>query len=84
MSRQFSALLTLRACSIVKVSRAKVITIEPSADALSVEEVVRLFSAAFEQTCALKVIDGFVVNCLTRELTAAEVTAVLEKQERLP
>jgi hypothetical protein len=30
--------------SIVKVSRAKVITIEPSADALNVEEVVRLFS----------------------------------------
>ena len=46
-------------------------------------EVVRLFSTAFEQTCALKVIDGFVVNCLTRELTAAEVTAVLEEQERL-
>jgi hypothetical protein len=48
-----------------------------------VEEVVRLFSGAFEQACALKVIDGFVVNCLTRELTAAEVTAALEKLERL-
>ena len=74
-----------RACgfSIVK-PRVKVITIEPSADASSVKEAVRLFRTAFEQTCALKVIDGFVVNCLTRELTAAEVTAVLEKQERLP
>jgi len=47
------------------------------------EEVVKLFSTAFEQTCALKVIDGFVVNCLTYALTAAEVTAVLEEQERL-
>ena len=47
------------------------------------EEVVGLFSTAFEQTCALKVIDGFVVNCLTRELKAAEVTAVLERLERL-
>ena len=28
-------------------------------------------------------VDGFVVNCLTLELTAAEVTAFLEKQERL-
>ena len=28
-------------------------------------------------------VDGFVVNCLTRELTAAEVTAVLEEQEKL-
>jgi hypothetical protein len=44
-----------RACSfsIVKPS-VKVITIEPSADALSAGEVVKLFSMAFEQTCALK------------------------------
>jgi hypothetical protein len=48
-----------------------------------VEEVVRLFSGAFEQTCALKVIDGFMVNYLTRELKTAEVTAVLGEQERL-
>jgi hypothetical protein len=48
-----------------------------------VKEVVKLFSAAFGQTCALKVIDGFAVNCLAHELTAAEVTAVLEEQERL-
>jgi hypothetical protein len=48
------------------------------------EEFVGLFSGAFEQACALKVIDGFAVNCLTRELTAAEVTAVLEELERLP
>ena len=47
------------------------------------EEVVGLFRTTFEQTCALKVVDGFVVNCLTRELTAAEVTAVLDEQERL-
>ena len=48
------------------------------------EEVVRLFSTAFEQVCALKVVDELVVNSLTRELTAAEITAVLEEQERLP
>jgi hypothetical protein len=47
------------------------------------EEVVKLFSTAFEQTCALKVVDGFVVNCLTRGLMSAEVTAALEKQKRL-
>ena len=47
------------------------------------EEFVELFSTAIEQACALKVIDGFVVNCLTHELTSAEVTAVLEKLERL-
>jgi len=47
------------------------------------EEVVGLFSGAFEQACALKVVDGFVVNCLTHELMSAEVTAVLEEQERL-
>jgi hypothetical protein len=32
----------------------------------------------------LKVVDELVVNGLTRELTVAEVAAVLEKQERLP
>ena len=47
------------------------------------EEVVGLFSTAFEQACALKVVDGFVVNCLTRELMSAEVAAALEKQKRL-
>jgi hypothetical protein len=29
------------------------------------------------------VVDGFVVNCLTHELKAAEVTAVLEEHEKL-
>jgi hypothetical protein len=48
------------------------------------EEAVKLFSGVFEQACALKVIDRLVVNCLTHELTAAEVTAVLEKLKRLP
>jgi hypothetical protein len=38
--------------SIVKVSRAKVITIELSVDALSVEEVVKLFFTVFEEVCA--------------------------------
>jgi hypothetical protein len=47
------------------------------------EEAVKLFSTAFEQACALKAVDGFAVNCLTRELTAAEITVVLEEQEKL-
>jgi hypothetical protein len=43
-------------CSkIIVKPGVKVITIEPSADALSVEEVVKLFSTAFEQICGLKV-----------------------------
>ena len=62
---------------------AKVITIERAQNVLTIERVVELFSTAFEQTCTLKVIDKLVVNCLTRELTAAEVTAALEKQKRL-
>jgi hypothetical protein len=65
--------------SIVKPS-AKVITIEPSADALSVEEAVKLFSRAFEQTCAFKVVDKLVVNSLAHELTTAETAAMLERQ----
>jgi transposase InsO family protein len=48
------------------------------------EWVVKLFAVAFEQTCALKVAYKLAVNCLPRELTTAEVTAVLEKQKRLP
>jgi hypothetical protein len=55
----------LRGCSIVKVSRAKVITIEPSADALSVEEADKLFSMAFARVCALRVVDEVVVDGLT-------------------
>lgn len=46
-------------------------------------EAVKPFSTAFEQTCALKVVGGLVVNSLTREVTTAEATAVLEEQERL-
>jgi hypothetical protein len=59
--------------SIVKLG-VKVITIEPSADALSVEQVYKLFSMAFARVCALKVVDGFVVNSLTHELTTAMLT----------
>jgi len=66
-----------RACSFSIVKpRVKVITIEPSADASSVKEAVRLFSMAFAQVCALTVVDKLVVSSLTHELTSAEVTAV--------
>jgi hypothetical protein len=43
--------------SIVKVSRAKVITIEPAQNPLSMKEVVKLFSAAFEQIYVLSVVE---------------------------
>jgi hypothetical protein len=46
-------------------------------------EAVKLFSTAFEQACALRVVGRLVVNSLTRELTAAQATAVLEEQEKL-
>lgn len=50
-------------CSIVIVKlSAKVITIEPVQNALSVEQVVKLFSTASEQICALKEVDKFVVE----------------------
>ena len=45
LSRQLSVLLMLCGCSkIIVKPGVKVITIEPSADALSMEEVVKLFS----------------------------------------
>jgi hypothetical protein len=40
-------------------------TIEPSADALSGEEVYKLFSTAFARVCALRVVDEVVVDGLT-------------------
>jgi hypothetical protein len=60
---------------MVKVKpSAKVITIEPAQNALTIEWVVRLFSAAFGRVCALKVVNRFVVDSLIHELTSAEVT----------
>jgi hypothetical protein len=47
------------------------------------EELVKLFSMVFGQISALKVVNRFVVNSLTHELKAAEVTTVLERLERL-
>jgi len=55
---------------------AKVITIKSSVNALGLEEVVKLFFRVFEEVCALKEVDEFVVDGLTHGLTAAEVTAV--------
>ena len=40
--------------------KAFVETIEPSEDALSMEEVVKLFSAAFKQVCRLHEVDKLV------------------------
>jgi hypothetical protein len=58
--------------------------IELAKDAMRVEEVVKLFSAAFEQACALKEVDKPVLGSLTQELTITEMTVQLEKQKRLP
>jgi hypothetical protein len=52
LPRQLRAFLMLCGCrKIIVKPGGKVITIEPSSDALSVEWVVRLFSAAFVQVC---------------------------------
>ena len=49
--------------SIVKVNpSAKVITIEPAQNALTMERVIKLFTTAFEQTCAMKEIDKFALE----------------------
>ena len=54
--------------------------IKPAKDAMRMEELVKLFSTAFEQSRALKDVVELGVKCLTRVLTTAEVTAVLERQ----
>jgi len=56
-------------CSIVIVRPCvKVITIEPSADALSMGEVVKFLSMVFGQISALQVVDKFVLNNLRKSL----------------
>jgi hypothetical protein len=66
----------LESYSFVQTKNSAIVqTIEQSVDALSMEKVVKLFSAAFGHVCALKVANRFVVNSLTHELTSAEVTA---------
>jgi hypothetical protein len=69
--------------SIVKVKpSAKVITIEPAQNALTMEQVVKLFTTAFEQICALEAVNRFVVNSLTHELTSAEVTTIFQRTNK--
>ena len=41
---------------------AKVITIEPAENALTMERVVKLFTTAFEQICSMKEIDKFALE----------------------
>jgi hypothetical protein len=50
--------------------------------ALSMEEAAGLFSGAFEQVSALKVVDKIAVNSLTHELTSAEVTTVFPQDKQ--
>ena len=80
--RAFDVIVKQFYSNMVKVKpSAKVITIEPVQNALTMERVVKLFTTAFEQICALKVVDKLTVNSLTHELTAAEITAVFRGRE---
>jgi len=48
----------LKLSSIVQTKNTAIVqTIEPAPDALSMEEVVKLFSTAFKQICGLEVVD---------------------------
>jgi hypothetical protein len=48
-------------CTIVSAKPSAIVsTIEPSEDSLSMEEVVKLFSAAFKQVCRLHEVDKLV------------------------
>jgi hypothetical protein len=48
----------LKVCSIVQTKHTAIVqTIEPAPDALSMEEVVKLFSTAFKQICELQQVD---------------------------
>jgi len=48
----------LKLCSIVQTKHTAIVqTIEPAPDALSMEEVVKLFSTAFKQICELQQVD---------------------------
>jgi len=59
---------------------AKVITIEPSQDALSMESVVKLFSTAFKQICGLTEVDKLVRETLSLAGTPyVEMPAVMAK-----
>jgi len=49
--------------SLVATNRTAIVaTIEPASDALSMEKVVKLFSTAFEQVCALQQVDKLVLE----------------------
>ena len=49
--------------SLVATNRTAIVaTIEPASDALSMEKVVKLFSTAFEQACALQQVDKLVLE----------------------
>jgi hypothetical protein len=56
----------LESYSFVQTIRGSFVQqIEPAKDAVRVEEGVELFSTAFEQVCAFKVVDKFMVIGLT-------------------
>jgi hypothetical protein len=58
-----SDVLWLGGNSFVQTIRGSFVQqIEPSPDALSMEEVVELFSAAFEQICGLREVDKLVLE----------------------
>ncbi len=62
-------------------------TIEPASDALSMAEIVKLFSTAFEQICAMKEVDKLVLERFRIIFQAAKdygpLLAHYEKWERI-
>ena len=68
-------------CSIVRTFPTTIVhTIEPASDALSMEEVVRLFSTAFKQICGLTEVDKLVRETLSLAGTPyVEMPAVMAK-----
>jgi hypothetical protein len=67
--------------------KAFVETIEPASDALSMEEVNKLFSTAFEQICALKEVNKLVLERFRMVFQAAKdygpLLAHYEKWEKI-
>jgi hypothetical protein len=55
--------------------------IEQAKDTTRMEKAVKILRTVFRHVCALKAAEEFPPDGLTRELTAAEITAVFREQE---
>ena len=69
---------------MVKVKpSAKVITIEPAQNALTMERVVKLFTTAFEQICALKEVQRLGIDSFVQTRPATFVETIRPAKEAL-